>query len=91
MLLDVGVFVDRLLGLVELALMAGVMLGLLLLGGERDFAKLRLPVICMAVIIVAVAGMMTFLLSQRLASGGTGIAISPVRAIWATPFSTPAW
>ncbi|MBL7134733.1 MAG: flippase-like domain-containing protein [Phycisphaerae bacterium] len=61
----VSVFVDRLLGLVELALMAGAMLGLLLLGGERSFDELRLPVICMAAIILAVGGMMTFLLSQR--------------------------
>ena len=61
----VSVFVDRLLGLVELALMAGAMLGLLLLGGQRSFDELRLPAICMAAIIVAVGGMMTFLLSQR--------------------------
>ncbi len=61
----VSVFVDRLLGLVELAVMAGVMLGVLLVGGERSFDELRLPVICMAAILVAVTGMMTFLLSQR--------------------------
>jgi uncharacterized protein (TIRG00374 family) len=61
----VSIFVDRLLGLVELALMAGVMLGLLLLGGQRSFAEFRLPAICMAAILLAVAGMLTFLLSRR--------------------------
>jgi len=61
----VSVFVDRLLGLVELVLLAGVMLGLLLAGGERSFDEMRLPVICMASIILVVGAMMTFLLSQR--------------------------
>jgi len=61
----VSIFVDRLLGLVELALMAGVMLGLLLLGGRRSFNDFSLPAICMAAILLAVAGMLTFLLSQR--------------------------
>jgi hypothetical protein len=61
----VSVFVDRLLGLVELSLMAGTMLGLLLLGGRRSFDEFRLPAICMGVILLAVAGMLTFLLSRR--------------------------
>ncbi len=61
----VSIFVDRLLGLVELTLMAGAMLGLLLLGGRRSFEEFRLPAICVAVILVAVAGMLTFLLSKR--------------------------
>jgi len=61
----VSVFVDRLLGLVELSLMAAVMLGVLLAGGERSFDELRLPAICMAAIILTVGAMMTFLLSQR--------------------------
>ena len=61
----VSIFVDRLLGLVELALMAGVMLGLLLLGGRRSFDDFSLPAICMAAILLAVTGMLTFLLSRR--------------------------
>jgi hypothetical protein len=61
----VSVFVDRLMGLVELTLMAGVMLVLLLLGGQRSFDEFSLPAICVGVILLAVAGMLTFLLSQR--------------------------
>lgn len=63
----VSIFVDRLLGLIELALMAGVMLlGLLLgIGPEAGGEDLALPATCVAVILPAVAGMMLFLLSQR--------------------------
>ena len=67
----VSVFVDRLLGLIELALMAGAMLVLLLLGmGGPDQPdhigeELFLPAVCVAIILPAVAGMMLFLLSRR--------------------------
>jgi len=61
----VSVFVDRLMGLVELALMAGTMLCLLLLGGKRSIDEFRLPAVCMAGVLLAVAGMLTFLLSRR--------------------------
>lgn len=61
----VSVFVDRLLGLVELSLMAGAMLGLLLLSGRGSFEDLRLPAICVGIILLAVSGMLVFLLSRR--------------------------
>jgi uncharacterized protein (TIRG00374 family) len=62
----VSIFVDRLLGLVELALMAAGMLLAVLLGHwVEDLEDLRLPAICVAGILAAVAGMLSFLLSRR--------------------------
>ncbi|HUU23708.1 MAG TPA: lysylphosphatidylglycerol synthase transmembrane domain-containing protein [Phycisphaerae bacterium] len=62
----VSVFVDRLLGLVELALMAAGMLLVVVVGGlVKDLEDLRLPAVCVAVVLVAVGGMLPFLLSGR--------------------------
>ena len=66
----VSIFVDRLLGLIELTLMAAAMLGLLLLrpagaDGGRTLDEMRLPAICVAAIIPAVGLMLAFLLSRR--------------------------
>jgi len=59
----VSVFVDRLLGLVELALMAAVMLGVMLAGDPAGWAEYRLPAVSVAVILVVVSGLLLFLLS----------------------------
>ena len=61
----VSIFVDRLMGLAELALMAAGMLLVVLAGGLERFDDVRLPAVCLAIILVAVAGLLTFLLSRR--------------------------
>jgi len=61
-----SVFVDRLVGLVGLALMAAGMLVVVLAGGlVKDFAEVRLPVFCVGAILAAVAGLLAFLFSGR--------------------------
>ena len=61
----VSVFVDRLLGLVELALMAAGMLLVVVLGGlVGDLEDIRLPAVCVGGVLLAVGGMMLFLLSR---------------------------
>ncbi|MGB2822979.1 MAG: lysylphosphatidylglycerol synthase transmembrane domain-containing protein, partial [Phycisphaerae bacterium] len=62
----VSVFVDRLLGLVELALMAAGMLLVVVLGDlVEDLDEVRLPAMCVAGVLVTVAGILLFLLSTR--------------------------
>jgi len=59
----VSVFVDRLMGLIELTLMAAVMIGLILLSG-RAFPKMRQAAISIGVILAVIVGILTFLLSR---------------------------
>ena len=62
----VSIFFDRLLGLVELAVMAAGMLLAVVWGNlVEDLADVRLPAVCVAAVLVAVAGMLSFLLSTR--------------------------
>jgi uncharacterized membrane protein YbhN (UPF0104 family) len=61
----VSIFVDRVMGLAELALMAGGMLVVVLSAGLREFAKVKGAAISVAVILLCVVGMLTFLLSAR--------------------------
>jgi len=62
----VSVFADRVVGLVGLALLAAGMLTVILAGGlVRDFGEVRLPVLCVLAVLVAVAGLLAFLISGR--------------------------
>jgi len=62
----VSVFVDRLVGLVGLALMAAGMLVVTLAAGlVKDVAEVRLPLISVAGILVMATGMLAFLFSNR--------------------------
>ena len=62
----VSVFVDRLVGMVELVLMAAVMLAIVLGLGLDTFDRLREPVISVAVIAAISAVALALLLSRRL-------------------------
>jgi uncharacterized protein (TIRG00374 family) len=62
----VSLFVDRVMGLVELVLMAGVMLGVVLVGGLGTFERLRPAAVTLALAGALVVCAMTFLLSARL-------------------------
>lgn len=62
----VSMFVDRLMGLVELALMAGGMLALVLLTGQETLERMQASAITVGVVFVIVSVAMAFLLSRRL-------------------------
>ncbi len=62
----ITVFVDRLMGLTVLALLASVMLVILLISGESTFQELQKPSIAAAVALGAVIMLLMFLLSSRL-------------------------
>lgn len=61
----VSVFVDRLFGLVGLAVVAAVMLAIVLATGIETFQRVRLPVTCVGAILAAVAALLAFLFSGR--------------------------
>jgi uncharacterized protein (TIRG00374 family) len=61
----VSVFVDRLFGLVGLAMVAAVMLAVVLATGIETFQRVRLPVTCVGVVLAAVAALLAFLFSGR--------------------------
>lgn len=60
-----SVFVDRLTGLVGLALMAAGMLLVVLVTGRETFEDMRLPATSVGIILLGLAGVLTFLLSAR--------------------------
>jgi hypothetical protein len=62
----VSMFVDRLMGLVELALMAGAMLAFVLLTGRETLQRMQASAITVAVVLAVVAVALAFLLSRRL-------------------------
>jgi len=63
----VSIFVDRVLGLTELTLMAAAMVALVYFGwvGQYDAARLREPIIAVTVVSLVVVATMAFLLSRR--------------------------
>ncbi|MBS3734828.1 MAG: flippase-like domain-containing protein [Phycisphaerae bacterium] len=60
-----SIFVDRVMGMTELALLAGSMVAVALLAGLETFADIRDAVIVAAVVAVAVVFILVFLLSRR--------------------------
>lgn len=62
----VSIFVDRLLGMTELVLLAGVMLTLVLTAGWESFDRLRHPAMTVMVVVGIVVAGLTFVLSERL-------------------------
>ncbi|NBB94271.1 MAG: flippase-like domain-containing protein [Planctomycetes bacterium] len=62
----VSMFVDRVMGLVELMMMAGVMLAIVLLAGLESWQRMTVPAITVGVVACIVAVAMAFLLSRRL-------------------------
>lgn len=60
------IFVDRLIGLVELVLLAGGMLAFVLIFGFETFERMRNPAITILVVAGITAAMMAFFLSPRL-------------------------
>jgi uncharacterized protein (TIRG00374 family) len=61
----VSMFVDRLLGLAELTMLAAVMISIVLAARLEPWSKIATPAISTGVIVVLVTGMLVFLLSQR--------------------------
>ena len=61
----VSVFVDRVLGMTELVVMATVMLAIVLIFGIKTVQEVFYPVVALAVCVVALIGAFTFLLSAR--------------------------
>jgi len=61
----VSIFVDRVLGLTELTLLAAVMVALVLAGGLEPYERVRQPVISVAVVVAIVVFALAFLLSDR--------------------------
>lgn len=61
----VSIFVDRILGLTELTVLAGAMILVVLIGGLEPFERIRNSAVTVAVVIAIVIGAMTFLLSAR--------------------------
>jgi uncharacterized protein (TIRG00374 family) len=59
----VSVFVDRLFGLVGLAVVAAVMLAVVLATGIETFQQVRQPVICVGAVLAGVAALLAFLFS----------------------------
>lgn len=64
----VSIFVDRILGLTEMTLLAVVMILCVLAGGWESFDAIRNPAISVAVVVGIVVVAMTFLLSSRFRS-----------------------
>lgn len=62
----VSIFVDRVLGFAELALLAATMIAVALAGGLQSFDQLRQPLLAVAVVLVALALMLAFLFSGRV-------------------------
>lgn len=62
----VSLFVDRVLGLTELTLLAGVMIAIALAAGLESYDRIRGSVLAVLVVIGLVIGALTFLLSSRL-------------------------
>lgn len=69
----VSIFMDRVLGLTEMTLLAGVMLGVvftgaLVSGDAADMEKVQLPALTLAVVLVLIVSAFVFLFSSRLRS-----------------------
>lgn len=62
----VSIFIDRVIGLAELALMAGVMLIGIWISGPEDPEQFRIPTVLVAVVLALVAGLLAGVLSPRL-------------------------
>jgi uncharacterized protein (TIRG00374 family) len=62
----VSIFVDRVLGLTELTLLAGVMLAVVLSAGLESYQRVRYCVLAVAIVIAIIACAMTFVLSGRI-------------------------
>ncbi len=62
----VTVFVDRLMGMTELAVLAGVMILIVLLGRKASFDEMRRPMFAVVAALAAVVMMLVFLLSPRV-------------------------
>ncbi|MGC9455569.1 MAG: lysylphosphatidylglycerol synthase transmembrane domain-containing protein [Phycisphaerae bacterium] len=60
-----SIFMDRVMGLSGLTLMAAGMLAVVLLGGLASYAEVRVPTLTVLVLLAVVAGAMLFLLSRR--------------------------
>ncbi|RPI62469.1 MAG: UPF0104 family protein [Planctomycetaceae bacterium] len=61
----VSIFVDRILGLTELTMLAGVVVAIVLLCGIESFASLHKAVYAVLIVFGLVIGLLTFLLSSR--------------------------
>lgn len=61
----VSMFVDRVMGLTEMTLLAGTMVLVVLLGGLQKFQDIRQPVYAVIIIVALVAVALTFLLNAR--------------------------
>jgi len=61
----VSIFVDRIMGLAELTLLAAGMIAVIWVGGLEDSAKLRNPAISVGIVLIVVIVAMVFLLSRR--------------------------
>jgi uncharacterized protein (TIRG00374 family) len=61
----VSMFVDRVMGLTEMTLLAGTMVLVVLLGGLEKFENIRQPVYAVILIVALVAVALTFLLNPR--------------------------
>ncbi len=61
-----SIFMDRVLGLFGLTMMAAVMLAVVLVGGLAAFADVRVPTLTVLVLLAGVSTMMMILLSRRL-------------------------
>jgi uncharacterized membrane protein YbhN (UPF0104 family) len=64
----VSMFVDRVMGLTEMTLLASSMVLVVLLGGLQKFEPIRQPVYAVIIIVTLVAVALTFLLSTRFRS-----------------------
>ncbi len=64
----VSIFLDRVLGFTELSILATVMLAAVVLSGVETLDNLQAPAVSVAVIILVVIGMLTFLFSERFRS-----------------------
>jgi hypothetical protein len=61
-----SVFVDRVMGLTELCLMAAAMIIVILVSGVESFSRIRLAAISIIVVFAAVAAILALLLSRAL-------------------------
>ncbi len=61
----VSVFVDRVLGLTELNLLGGVMVGVVWFTGRASYAEIRLPLITVVIVAVITTLALVFVLSSR--------------------------
>lgn len=61
-----SIFMDRVMGLTGLTLMAAGMLAVVLVGGLASYADIRTPTLTVLVLLAVVGGAMVFLLSRRV-------------------------